>query len=684
MFMASIIKDTSEITPVTSVGVTPSVPTLTGQSAPIATEVTQSQMYIPFTSVVVTEPASGTTVLETIKVRIGTFGPHNPYPFASGDFALGTIIDPSGGGTFDPQTKTFIETTETLAGQPDAAQAIIRSLVYVAPQLTDGQGKTVQVEVSVNNSDSADGTYPISVSNGGVFTYVHDVTNPLVTAGPALSTLSGATVNPFAATTILDNGNLYLPAANGGPNNFVSARIVVSDAGMATDADGILSGAGLTKTGVGVYDLAAGYVYTVQNQLQTLAFITTTGLAITNRTDVFSLTLTDPTTGLSTTNAATSVTTAAATEVGVPVSIGTGVDALTLQISEDAYQGNAQFTISIDGMQYGGTQTAIAEHTSRQDQAFTIHGDFGQSAHTVTVDFVNDNGGYGATDRNLYVDSVSLNGAVIANSTFTEYAAGPRDIAIPNSNATTQVAPTVIGSGPDTFLFTMSEDAFEGNAQFTLSIDGQIQGGTQTATALHSMGQAQTFAVEGSFGAGAHTETINFLNDAYAGTTDTDRNLYVQGISYNGVANTDGSAALFSSGADNFNTPATAQTTLQRTLDTLTVGLTEDAYQGDARASIAINGQSLGTPTVTFLNSAGTAETFTYTGNFGGTAALQTLSVGFLNDNGGYGATDRNLYIKDISFNGTTLPDGSALYTNGTVSTTFQNNTVITAFETQH
>lgn len=40
-----------------------------------------------------------------------------------------------------------------------------------------------------------------------------------------------------------------------------------------------------------------------------------------------------------------------------PVNIGTGSDTLALAVAEDAYLGDAQFTISVDGTQIGGTQT---------------------------------------------------------------------------------------------------------------------------------------------------------------------------------------------------------------------------------------------------------------------------------------------------------------------------------------
>jgi hypothetical protein len=86
-----------------------------------------------------------------------------------------------------------------------------------------------------------------------------------------------------------------------------------------------------------------------------------------------------------------------------------------------------------------------------------------------------------------------------------------------------------IGSGPDTLALKVSEDAWQGNAQFTVSVDGRQISGTQTATASHAASQTQTFDVMGTFAAGNHTVTVNFLNDAYGGSPAEDRNLYVTG-----------------------------------------------------------------------------------------------------------------------------------------------------------
>ena len=75
-----------------------------------------------------------------------------------------------------------------------------------------------------------------------------------------------------------------------------------------------------------------------------------------------------------------------------------------------------------------------------------------------------------------------------------------------------------VGSGPDTLALQVSEDAYLGDAQFTVSVDGHQIGGTLTALASHSAGQTQTFNVLGTFAAGSHTATVNFLNDAYGGS----------------------------------------------------------------------------------------------------------------------------------------------------------------------
>jgi hypothetical protein len=60
------------------------------------------------------------------------------------------------------------------------------------------------------------------------------------------------------------------------------------------------------------------------------------------------------------------------------------------------------------------------------------------------------------------------------------------------------LAPTILGSGPDEMVLSLSEDAWNGDAQFTVSVDGQQIGGVQTASAAHAQGQSQEFDLRGT------------------------------------------------------------------------------------------------------------------------------------------------------------------------------------------
>ncbi len=239
-----------------------------------------------------------------------------------------------------------------------------------------------------------------------------------------------------------------------------------------------------------------------------------------------------------------------------PVTIGTGPDSFVLGVAEDAYLGNAQFTIAIDGVQVGGVQTATAIHGAGQVQDFTVNGSFGAGPHTVSVDFINDAyGGSATTDRNMYVSSISYDGTTTAEDAAL-MSDGTQSFQILGA-----AAPTTVGSGPDSMTVTLSEDAYLGNAQFTISVDGVQIGGVQTATALHDAGQTQTFTLHGNFGTGPQTVAVDFLNDAYAGTSSTDRNLYVGSVTYDGTTTAE-NAALYSAGTQTFTVPPTAPPTV--------------------------------------------------------------------------------------------------------------------------
>ena len=223
-------------------------------------------------------------------------------------------------------------------------------------------------------------------------------------------------------------------------------------------------------------------------------------------------------------------------------------------------------------------------------------------------------GNYGTsqagTDRIAYSVTDTTNGTVTSET---------QSLTLQAPAAVTTAPAVVLGSGPQSITLGISEDAYLGNALFTIAVDGVQIGGTQTALAPHGGSSDQAFTVNGSFASGSHTIVVDFLNDAYAGTPQTDRNLYVDTIATGGVSSHVG-AALLSQGPQSFNvtlagTPAVPPTvslapaptaasggsvvlgtvTASRG-DALTIALTSDASRG-AGSTIALqNGTIVYTP----------------------------------------------------------------------------------------
>jgi predicted Zn-dependent protease len=109
----------------------------------------------------------------------------------------------------------------------------------------------------------------------------------------------------------------------------------------------------------------------------------------------------------------------------------------------------------------------------------------------------------------------------------------------------------------DTLVLQLSEDAWRGNAQFIVSVDGHQLGSAQSVTASHAAGQVQNFSFQGAFGPGPHNVAISFINDAWGGTSSTDRNLYVNAIDYNGTPLAKASAALYTNSTVHFQVGGT-------------------------------------------------------------------------------------------------------------------------------
>jgi hypothetical protein len=464
------------------------------------------------------------------------------------------------------------------------------------------------------------------------------VTPPVVT--PPVATPPDVTLSP--APTVANGDTATLGTVTGPAGDTLSVALI-SDATIQSGSSLALSNGTLIYT--------PGAFTAAQAGADTLTYnvIDTTAGAVTKETQ--SIALTAP---IVTPPIAPAATT-----------IGSGTDSIVFDISEDAYRGNALFTIAIDGTQIGGTQTATALHSLGQDQQFTVDGTFAAGQHTVTVDFLNDAyAGTPQTDRNLYVDSITYAGTTDATNAAL-LSGGPQSFTIgttPTPVVTPPVVPdtgiTTIGSGPDTLALQISEDAYLGDAQFTVMVNGVAIGGIQTATASHAAGDSNVFDVMGTFN-GPNVATIDFLNDLYAGTPETDRNLYVTGAALDGSTVPGAVLTELSAGPMSFSFQGSPVPSTGVDSSPVELNLSEDAYLGNAQFTFSIDGGAASAPqTVTALHGSDQSEAFSLGNSLAGT---HDIAVSFINDlYAGTPTTDRNLYVDGISVNGIAVPNATA------------------------
>jgi hypothetical protein len=105
-----------------------------------------------------------------------------------------------------------------------------------------------------------------------------------------------------------------------------------------------------------------------------------------------------------------------------------------------------------------------------------------------------------------------------------------------------------IGYGFDTITLKMAEDQAQGeDAAFTVNVDGQQIGGLQTARAAQSSGQTEEFTFNGDWAPGSHDVTVTFANNFIYPGQSGDRNLYVDGVTYNGQTISDSKTGIYQS-----------------------------------------------------------------------------------------------------------------------------------------
>jgi hypothetical protein len=229
-----------------------------------------------------------------------------------------------------------------------------------------------------------------------------------------------------------------------------------------------------------------------------------------------------------------------------PSEAGEHQHTLTVRLAEDDFNGPAQFTLDVDGVQIAGP-TAVAVKHGDGFQDFTYTQLLPDAPHSIAVHFINDAyGGSPGMDRNLYVSTVffddfNMSGSSAQNDATNGQPPSESGVADMYVNGTATFSDITRGSPghspPGTVPITLhlSEDAWNGDAQFTVDVDGTNILGTKSVAVAHDSGGSQDFTFFDLIGSGTHTVSVHFINDAWGGTPDTDRNLYVNSLDVNGV-----------------------------------------------------------------------------------------------------------------------------------------------------
>ena len=241
-----------------------------------------------------------------------------------------------------------------------------------------------------------------------------------------------------------------------------------------------------------------------------------------------------------------------------------------------------------------------------------------------------------------------------------------------------------------TLLINLSGDQYLGNPEFQVYVDGKLVagelsgiGGSGTSTetgisASHAQNQWQTFKVAGTFDTTVtHKVEISFNNDFYGGSQTNDRNLYVGNITLGGQAvkgtADDHPAELLANGTVQFDTPLPSSNPPPASgTDKLVIQLSGDQYLGNPDFLVYVDG-TLVTGQLSAIGGSGTSsetgvsaihtqnewQAYTVTGNFDPSVAHK-VEVVFNNDFFlGTATTDRNLYVGDVTLNGTRLAGAS-------------------------
>ena len=234
------------------------------------------------------------------------------------------------------------------------------------------------------------------------------------------------------------------------------------------------------------------------------------------------------------------------------VTIGDGPDELVFKINQNYWKGAAEYTILVDGQQYGDRHKVGALLANGEYDTVIVRGPFPEGTQ-ISLRFMNDVHEGPNMGRDIFVHAVAMNGEALAQSRQNLWTTGQMStvtvgVRAPDTAPTAPPLPKVptdapveaitpktveLGQGPDQVVVQLNQDWYLGAAQYVVLIDGVQFGGVQTAAALRTRGETDTLILRGDF-TPETTIGIRFVNDAHYGHLN-DRNLFIQSVEVNGV-----------------------------------------------------------------------------------------------------------------------------------------------------
>jgi hypothetical protein len=155
--------------------------------------------------------------------------------------------------------------TGSVAGSIASVTGSGSSYTVTVTGVTGDGTMRLDLKGSGNGIEDTAGNVPAGYTSGQTYT-IEDTPPPVISGTVAgQTTTDEATATPFAAVSITDSN----------ANQIETITITLSHDGTSTDADGTLAGTGLSKSGIGTYELTTGTPSAVTTELDAWVFTPT-------------------------------------------------------------------------------------------------------------------------------------------------------------------------------------------------------------------------------------------------------------------------------------------------------------------------------------------------------------------------------------------------------------------------